>query len=69
MNGHKSKSIVIRNLSATFLFPSYNFDLHDHHDNDNDEIYFTYSFPDIHSVKLRSVLDPNGLLAPAAVAG
>ncbi|TQE11032.1 hypothetical protein C1H46_003292 [Malus baccata] len=63
MNGHKSKSIVIRNLSASFLFLSHNFDLHDHHDNDNDEIYFTYSFPDISSAKLRFVLDQNGLLA------
>ncbi|CAN6571664.1 unnamed protein product [Malus baccata var. baccata] len=62
MNGHKSKSIVIRNLSGTFLFLSYNFDLHDHHDNDSDEIYFNYSSPDISSVKLRFVLDPNGLL-------
>ncbi|KAM1059285.1 hypothetical protein TB2_023590 [Malus domestica] len=62
MNGHKSKSIVIRNLSGTFLFLSYNFDLHDHHDNDSDEIYFNYSSPDISLVKMRSVLDPNGLL-------
>lgn len=56
MTGHESKSIAFKNPSATFLVLSFNVEFDDH----TDEVYFTYGVSDS-SVKLRSVLNPNGL--------
>ncbi|XP_034197068.1 G-type lectin S-receptor-like serine/threonine-protein kinase B120 [Prunus dulcis] len=56
LTGHESKSIAFKNPSATFLVLSFNVEFDDH----TDEVYFTYGVSDS-SVKLRSVLNPNGL--------